>query len=88
MGWRETCVMEERMKFINGCHEGVESIAALCRLFGISRKTGYKLLKRYKVYGMVQSRKRKRRCEPYTEPFTEGTNGCTRPSENLNGRES
>ena len=66
MGWKETCVMEERMKFISCYLEGGESVSALCRLFGISRKTGYKLLKRYKVYGMDGLKDRSR--APHNHP--------------------
>ncbi len=51
MPWKETSVESERMRFIE-CHAaGEETIAELCRRFGISRKTGYKLISRYKAYG-------------------------------------
>jgi len=39
--------MDERMRFVIRLQEG-ESMAFLCREFGISRKTGYKILDRYK----------------------------------------
>src|SRR6266446_3888512 len=52
MPWNETCAMTERMKFVALVEEGDETIAALCRRFGISRKTGYKLLARYAAEGM------------------------------------
>jgi transposase InsO family protein len=39
--------MKERIKFVLAYEEGAEPIAVLCRRFGISRKTGYKWLKRY-----------------------------------------
>jgi putative transposase len=47
MPWKETCCMDERMKFVAAWLEGEESRAALCRRFGISRKTGYKWWERY-----------------------------------------
>ena len=47
MPWKETCPMEERIKFISYYLEGELSMAALCRAFGISRKTGYKLVGRF-----------------------------------------
>lgn len=51
MPWKETGPMNERMKFVT-LHEQQEySISALCRHFGISRKTGYKWLRRYEVNG-------------------------------------
>ncbi len=47
MPWKETCPMDQRLQFI-GLYLGHEySMAALCRQFGISRKTGYKLVERY-----------------------------------------
>lgn len=48
MPWKETCRMEERMKFISHHLAGELSMAALCREFGISRKTGYKLVRRFR----------------------------------------
>ena len=44
MPWKETCPVNEKMKFVVAYQEGNESMAALCRHFGISRKTGYKWL--------------------------------------------
>ncbi|MCK4624480.1 MAG: helix-turn-helix domain-containing protein [Phycisphaerae bacterium] len=46
MPWKETCAMEERMKFIIDCKKQGFSKAALCRIFGISRPTGDKWLAR------------------------------------------
>ena len=43
--------MDERVKFIGRLLEG-EKMAALCREFGISRKTGYKIFNRYKKIGL------------------------------------
>jgi putative transposase len=51
MPWKETCTMTERLKFVALVEMGDETIAALCRQFGISRKTGYKLLARYAAEG-------------------------------------
>ena len=51
MPWRETCAMTERLRFIACLEEGDETMAALCRGFGISRKTGYQLLARYEAEG-------------------------------------
>ena len=46
MPWKETTNMSQRTEFITQAKgEGV-NFSALCRLFGISRKTGYKWLKR------------------------------------------
>jgi transposase InsO family protein len=51
MPWRESTVMEERFRFVTRRLEG-ESMAALCREFGISRKTGHKIFARYREHGL------------------------------------
>ena len=40
--------MDERVKFVARLLDG-ETMSALCREFGISRKTGYKLYARYRL---------------------------------------
>jgi transposase InsO family protein len=52
MGWKETCVVEERFKFIEEYRSENWSLAELCRRFGVSRKTGYKWLERYGEAGI------------------------------------
>ncbi len=47
MPWKATCPMDERMKFVVAYLEHEWNMAMLCREFGISRKTGYKLIDRY-----------------------------------------
>lgn len=47
MPGKECRVMDERVRFVARRLEG-ESMAALCAEFGISRKTGYKIVERYK----------------------------------------
>jgi transposase InsO family protein len=49
--WRETGIMDERLKFVVECLRNEETMTALCERFGISRKTGYKWLDRYRVLG-------------------------------------
>jgi transposase InsO family protein len=48
MPWKETCAMEERFLFISECLRGELPMSALCERYGISRKTGYKWLVRYR----------------------------------------
>jgi transposase len=43
--------MDERMRFVIRLKDG-ESMASLCREFGISRKTGYKIYERYEQCGL------------------------------------
>ena len=54
--------MEERMLFVSRLLEG-ETMSSLCREFSISRKTGYKILNRYRDCGMEGLTDRSRR--PY-----------------------
>ena len=46
MSWETKTVMEQREQFIRAATEGNDTISALCRYYGISRKTGYKWLSR------------------------------------------
>jgi len=59
MGWKECSKMDEKLKFIARYLEG-EQMAPLCREFGISRPTGYKLIKRYKKMGQCALVEQKR----------------------------
>ena len=43
--------MDERLKFVARLVDG-EMMAVVCREFGVSRKTGYKILNRYKDAGL------------------------------------
>ncbi len=43
--------MDERIKFVGRLLEG-EKMTVMCREFGISRKTGYKIFNRYKELGL------------------------------------
>lgn len=52
--------MDERMRFVIRLKDG-ESMAALCREFGISRKTGYKIFERYEECGLEGLSDRTRR---------------------------
>lgn len=51
MGWRETGIVDERMKFVAEVLRDEETMTALCLASGISRKTGYKWLGRYAAFG-------------------------------------
>ncbi len=52
--------MDERMRLVIRLKDG-ESMASLCREFGISRKTGYKILERYEECGLEGLSDRTRR---------------------------
>lgn len=62
MPWKESNTMDERIKFIGRYLSG-EKVALLCREFGISRKTGYKIIERYETTGLQGLSDRSRR--PY-----------------------
>jgi putative transposase len=62
MPWKECSVMDERLQFVARRLAG-EAMAELCREFGISRKTGYKIFDRYQECGIQGLTDRSRR--PY-----------------------
>jgi putative transposase len=51
MPFKETCVLEETMRFVLACLEGEETMSSLCQEFGISRQWGYEMLRRYRAGG-------------------------------------
>lgn len=62
--------MDERMRFVIRLQDG-ESMAALCREFDISRKTGYKILERYQQCGLEGLSDRTRRPFRYANQLPE-----------------
>ncbi len=60
MPWKESSAMDERLRFVARLLEG-EPMSFLCREFGISRKTGYKIFDRYKDHGLEGLTDRSRR---------------------------
>ena len=56
--------MDERLKFVARLLDG-EKMAPMCREFGISRVTGYKIFNRYKQSGLEGLHDRSRR--PYRQ---------------------
>jgi len=70
MPWRECSVMEERLRFVARLLDG-ESMSDVCREFGISRKTGYKILNRYRQEGLDALCDRSRRPGRYANQLPE-----------------
>lgn len=70
MPWKETCVMDERTKFVGRLLSG-EMMSPLCREFGISRVTGYKVWTRYQAQGLsgLPNRSRAPHRHPNRLPF-------------------
>lgn len=73
MGWKASCVMDERIKFIVDCHSGHWSMAEACRRVGISRKTGYKWLERYGEDGLDGLRDKSRASVGHPNAVDEAT---------------
>ncbi|WP_392536436.1 integrase core domain-containing protein [Legionella sp. 227] len=51
MNWLNTKAEIEKLKFIGDWLKGEFSFSELCKRYGVSRKTGYKLINRYKAEG-------------------------------------
>ena len=70
MPWKESSVMDERMKFIGRLLQG-EKMAPLCKEFGISRVTGQKIFDRYQLHGIkgIYNRSRAPNKHPNQVPF-------------------
>jgi putative transposase len=51
MPWRTTCVEAERKRFIEAWLAHDETMAAVCRAFGISRQAGYEQITRFQAKG-------------------------------------
>lgn len=51
MPWKETCPMDQKIKFVAAVNTHQSSFAEVCREFGISRKSGYALMRRYEQEG-------------------------------------
>jgi transposase-like protein len=66
MPWEERTPVAERKRFVEEALKREESIAALCRRYGVSRKTAYKRLKRYREQGEAGLADRSRR--PHRTP--------------------
>ena len=51
MPWRESCCVDERLGFIADWLEGEWTVVELCERYGVSRKTAYKWIERYRQEG-------------------------------------
>jgi transposase InsO family protein len=65
MPWTECNRMDERLRFVARLLDG-DKMAVVCREFGISRKTGYKIFSRYKDVGLRGLEDRAK--SPYRHP--------------------
>lgn len=70
MPFQETCVVDERARFIQDVQRSLHSMAELCRRYGISRKTGYKWLNRWWAEGPagLEDRSSRPKRSPWATP--------------------
>ena len=74
MPWKASSVMEERLRFVARLLDG-EAMTDVCREFGVSRKTGYKIFDRYKEHGLEALSDRSRRPVRYANQLPEQIEG-------------
>lgn len=60
MPWKETCAMDEKVRFIAAWKSGEYGKSELCRAFGISRPTADKYIERYQLAGLDGLKERSR----------------------------
>lgn len=60
MPWKRTDPMEERLRFVMEVESDVFEMNELCQRYGVSRKTGYKWLQRYRQEGVAGLQDRSR----------------------------
>ena len=65
MPWQEVSTMSLRQEFIRMVQHATVSVSELCRRYGVSRKTGYKWLGRYRREGPAGLPDRSRRPRQY-----------------------
>ena len=71
MAWKNVLPMDERARFVLEVERREMSVAELCRRYGVSRKTGYKWIKRYQNSGLEGIKQRSSRplsCPHRTSP--------------------
>ena len=74
MPWKASSVMEERLRFVARLLDG-EAMTDVCREFGVSRKTGYKIFDRYREHGLEALSDRSRRPVRYANQLPEQIEG-------------
>lgn len=61
MPWKTSSLLQTRQRFVQAALRGTQPVAELCLQFGISRKTGFKWLKRFRISGGPGLRDQSRR---------------------------
>ncbi|MCD6405552.1 MAG: helix-turn-helix domain-containing protein [Planctomycetes bacterium] len=70
MSWREVSEVESRMLFVKAVESGRWSFACVCHRFGVTRRTGYKWMRRYWSEGGQGLYGRSRRGKPRLQLYT------------------
>src|SRR4051812_4400220 len=58
MAWKAMCVLEQRKKFVREYATGDWTMAELCRIYEISRESGYKWIHRSEANESLEDRSR------------------------------
>lgn len=71
MPWKDTKPMDQKILFVSDYLRQSDTVSGLCRRYGISRKTGYKWIKRYAEWGAdgLFERSRVPNAHPATTPY-------------------
>ncbi len=72
MPWHQTAPVNERLKFVAAAQRGQKTMTELCEEYGVSRKTGYKLLSRYALDGPSGLHDRSRAPQAHPNQTTAG----------------
>jgi transposase InsO family protein len=67
----ETCTVDKRMRFVTAAERHDETFSAVCRRFGVSRKTGYEWLARYEEGGLEGLHERSRAPRHHRQALSE-----------------
>jgi transposase InsO family protein len=67
MAWKQESVVEQRLSFLLAVRNKEATVSELCRSYEISRKTGYKWIKRYEKAGSIEALKDQTR-RPHHSP--------------------
>ena len=67
MPWKQESVVEQRLRFLLEAKNREATMSELCRRYEISRKTGYKWVKRYEKVGSIEALKNQSR-RPHCSP--------------------
>lgn len=74
MPWKESTAMSQKLEFVRRAESGTKTFIELCEEFGISRQTGYKILRRYRnegAAGLVERSRRPHQSRGQTESSIE-----------------